>query len=96
MFLGVFLALHMLSKVAKRYPKFRQLGRKEQDGFNNTSTVTYLRGELLTYSPTTLNLCLRDAQNASAQQINLAEKILEGTARFYGYPSLSELEQKLP
>ncbi len=83
-------------EVARRYPKFRLLGRKGQDNFNNTTTVTYLRAELLTYSATTLNLCLRDAKNASDNQINLAEKILEGTAQFYGYSSLSELEHKLP
>ncbi len=83
-------------EVARRYPKFRHLGRKGLDNFDNTSTATYLRGELLTYSAITLNLCLRDVQNAFDNQINLAEKILEGTARFYGYKSLSELEQKLP
>ncbi|WP_434777959.1 DUF4125 family protein [Neisseria sp. Ec49-e6-T10] len=82
-------------EIVKRYPKLRHLGRKQQDYSGNTSTVTYLKGELLTYSAVTLALCLRDVQNAHRHQINLAEKILESTAKFYGYTSLENLEHQL-
>ena len=59
------------------------------------SIQTYLRGELCTYSERTLFLYLRNLQMLTAMGQNLAELILESTAKQYGYPSLLALESSL-
>lgn len=81
--------------IDRRFAKIRALKRQENDTFYNTSATTYLHGELLTYSTSTLTLCLRDVQNAYNNQVNLAEKILEKIAEFYGYSSLAQLESRI-
>lgn len=59
------------------------------------SIQTYLRGELCTYSERTLFLYLRNLQMLATMGQNLAELILESTAKQYGYPSLLALESSL-
>lgn len=60
-----------------------------------TSSSTYLRGELYTYSPDTLALYLEYLQSLQAQGGNLPRDILEETARRYGYAGLEERERSL-
>ena len=83
------------NEINQRYPKLRRLGRLQQDTFYNTSTLNYLRSELLTFSIMTLNLCLRDVRAAYKQRHNLAEDILKNTARYYAYDSLESLENSV-
>ncbi len=86
------LYVKMDQEAAIRYPKFRSLGRPTSADGTMTSSRTYLWGELLTYSEETLLYYL----NALAEDAdNLVIRILEQTARSYGYPSLDEAEKSL-
>ncbi len=85
-------------EVAARYPRVRSRGRpgsSRQDDGAHTSAETYMRGELSTFSPHTMELYHRFTMEARAAGINLAQTILENTARFYGYASLDEAEKAL-
>lgn len=75
-----------------RYKYIRATGRPKSENDGWTSVATYLEGELKTYSYQTLLRCKKDVENAKAHGINLGEKILENTARFYGFASLLEME----
>ncbi|MCR5799632.1 MAG: DUF4125 family protein [Lachnospiraceae bacterium] len=61
----------------------------------NTSYETYLRGELLTYSPETLALYGEYIVGYVKNEKNPAMEIMTNTAHLYGYRSLDELEKKL-
>lgn len=61
----------------------------------HTSAMTYLRGELCTYSESTLALYLENLRQKQASGGNLPIEILERTVRFYGYSSLDEHEKHL-
>lgn len=83
---------------AARYPKAAGQARSihtSEDTIFNTSYETYLRGELGTYSDTTLDLYGRFIADLCQKGKNLAESIMENTAFLYGYASLEEMEQKL-
>lgn len=49
----------------------------------NESALTYLHGELLTYSIETLQLCLHDVQEASKTHRNLVKEIFAKTIAYY-------------
>lgn len=60
-----------------------------------TSSSTYLRGELCTYSSRTLTYYLEHLQKLLHDGRNLPLEILENTARQYGYQSLADREAEL-
>ncbi|MEA4924384.1 MAG: DUF4125 family protein [Syntrophomonadaceae bacterium] len=80
------------NEVDRLYPNVRSFGRPATENGTWTSVDTYLRGELLTYSVKTLNLCLQDVYQAEVQSVNLSEMTLECMARFYGFKSLNDME----
>jgi len=83
---------------ASRYPQAAGNARSIRSEFDtpdNTSYETYLRGEICTYSDHTLELYGHFVVGLHQSGENLAEKIMENTAKLYGYSSLEELEEKL-
>lgn len=82
---------------AKKYPLVSQMGRPQTsaEGGRWAAIDNYLYSELLTYSEPTLLLCLRDTRAAQERGENLSVKIVENTARLYGYASLEALEASM-
>ncbi len=81
-----------------RYPNLRGRGRPattQEDSPFATSAETYLRGELLTYSPRSVALYHQEVMQAKAAGLNLAEQTLCYMVQAYGYASLEEAEQQL-
>lgn len=68
--------------------------RTHEDGYENTSYETYLRGEIATYSSQTLLLYGRFIANLAKENKNLAKMIMENTVHYYGYQTLEEAEQE--
>ncbi len=61
----------------------------------HTSTIIYLKGELLTYSISTLK-CMQSYINTLVEKdINLIKEINLHTVKFYGYNSLEEAEKTI-
>lgn len=83
---------------AKRYPKMagnaRSIHTKEDNEYN-TSYETYLRGELGTYGDHTFVLYGRFVTRLVKEGRNLADEIMENTARLYGYASLNDAEKEI-
>lgn len=87
-----------MEEFAAEYPKAAGNARSihtAEDTLFNTSYETYLRGELSTYSDTTLDLYGRFVAQLCRENKNLAKMIMANTAFLYGYSSLEELEEKL-
>lgn len=87
-----------MEEFAAAYPKAASNARSihsYEDTMLHTSYETYLRGELGTYSDTTLDLYGRFIAGLLQKEENLARIIMENTAFLYGYRSLEELEEKL-
>lgn len=83
------------SEVYQRYPHISKVGRTQFSGGDtqqSTSSETYLRGELSTYSDATLKLYGQMVADALKKGENLVENILTNTVHFYGYPSLQEAD----
>lgn len=82
---------------AEKYPLVSGVGRPltAQEGGRWAAIDNYLYSELLTYSEPTLVFCLRDTKAAADRGENLSVKIVENTARMYGYPSLDALEKSM-
>jgi len=79
----------------EKYPRVADAGRPlyaQDDIYGTVSVETYQLGELLTYSPQTLQI-LRDYV-LSEDGADLAERILKNTVGYYGYKSLEEAEAK--
>ncbi len=90
--------LEMLTNCNAQYPKFAKLSRganSHEDDLLNTSFETYLRGELYTYSPTTLmnyaKMIIYNVQN----DINFVFEIRQSSAIALGYVSLADAESKI-
>jgi len=84
-----------MEELSKKYPKISAHARNihtKEDTETDTSYETYLRGELMTYSDTTLYLYGRYIVRLSNEGKNLAAMIIENTCRLYGYSSLDEAE----
>ena len=83
---------------ARRYPKASAMARSihtSEDTLFNTSYETYLRGEISTYSDSTLDLYGRFIAALCREERNLAEETIGNSALLYGYESLADLERKL-
>lgn len=86
------------AEVSKKFPHIRSKGRpfySSQDTPQVTSCETYMRGELATYSPKTLQLYYENISQQKAENINADEMTLAYTMKGYGYNSLEELEESL-
>ena len=78
------------------YPYIARSGRPlstADDSENRTSVETYQRGELLTYSESTVGLLLKQVQSMALKGESLPKKILENIVRFYGYSDLNAAEE---
>ncbi len=80
----------------EHYPNIRQNGRTmtagEDSAADGSSSESYLKGELATYSVKTLRLIWAQTQAAYANGENLLKQIIENETAFYGYGSLEEAE----
>ena len=88
----------MMEEFAEQYPKASCEARSihtSEDTAVNTSYETYLRGELSTYSDTTLMLYGRFVAEYAAKGKNIARETIANSAVLYGYASLEDMESKL-
>ena len=84
--------------MAAKYPKYSGGGRPihtSEDQPWETSSETYLRGELSTYSDRTFALYREMVLRKSVSGENLVERIAEAQVKQYGYASLEEAEEHL-
>ena len=85
-----------LKEMARKYPNIQSRGRSiEEDGPTFTSTKTYLRCELETYSNKTLEHYYHNLQDFLGRGENLSEKICLAMVSGYGFSSLQEAEDSL-
>ena len=85
-------------EVMEKFPYLARRGRpihSSEDTPHVTSSETYLRGELATYSPRTLKLYYQDVANYERENINGVMVTLEYMTKRYGYNSLEEANNKL-
>ena len=71
-------------------PKMRPI-HKEQAGPYDTSCETYVQGELMTYSLTTLTLLWQHIEQLLGARRNLCEDILRDSIEIYGYQSIADV-----
>ena len=86
------------ASMAARYPRFFGRGRPlrtAEDTPFATSSETYLRGELGSYSDETVRRYRDMVLRRKAAGENLVEQIARNQARRYGYASLEESEKSL-
>ena len=67
-----------------------------QDTGGFVSFETYLKGELLTYSESTLKQYLALCRQYQENGRNLIREVMEYTVGFYGYKSLADAEKSAP
>lgn len=83
---------------AKAYPRLSSQGRSihtGEDNLYNTSSETYLRGELSTYSDRTLGLYGAFVADYARRGENLIRDTVKNTVLLYGYSSLEAAEKAL-
>lgn len=90
--------VHLRWKVEtfRRYPRLTAHGRSfytRDDTRFNTSFETYLRGELRTYSPETIQLYAQMVESKDSAGENLEQEYLLQTVKQYGYDSLQQAEE---
>ena len=81
----------------KKYPSLvmqTRLIHSDEDTTEETSFETYLRGELTTYSETTLSLYHEFIFRLVGEGKNLTHMTMAHTVRLYGYSSLEDAEIK--
>ncbi len=82
----------------KEYPNLRNRGRvltTAEDGIMAGSSMeSYLRCELLSYSRKTLELILKETEEAYQRGDSLLKQTIANETLFYGYSSLEEAEEK--
>lgn len=81
------------------YPNIRKRGRTlttdKDNAIDGSSSESYLRAELLTYSVNTLALLWQETQEACEKGENLLKQIITNETLFYGYQSLEDAEAKV-
>lgn len=92
------IAINLKWKVetAEKYPKLTQRGRAiytREDSYFFTSFETYLRGELRTYSPKTIQHYYDMTFEYLNRDENLEAVYMLNMVKYYGYPSLEQAEQ---
>jgi hypothetical protein len=88
----------MMEEFAKEYPKMAQNARvihTKDDSILFTSYETYLRGELTTYSFSTLVLYGRFLAGLAKEGKNLAKIIMTKSVHLYGYDTLEKAENSI-
>ncbi len=94
----VAISVGWMEEFAKEYPKLAGNARSihtAEDNMYNTSSETYLRGELMTYSDKTLVLYGRFIAALASEGKNLNRMAMEKTVELYGYQSLDDAEGKM-
>lgn len=89
----VAIQVQWMEEFAKQYPNMAKNARtihSHEDTEYNTSYETYLRGELSTYHPDTLEAYGRYIATLEKDNVNLSKIIMNMTAFFYGFDSLEE------
>lgn len=84
-----------MEEFAKAHPNIGMRARNihtSEDTFYATSSETYLRGELLTYSDETLYLYASHIAQLAKNNKNLIEMIMWNTIKMYGYNSFEEVK----
>lgn len=92
------LAVEGQKQFIAKYPLVMKGGRsldKAEDATGLTSFATYLRGELETYSDTTLGLLLADMLMLQNSGSSLSEEIYSYLAEQWGFASIDDLEKSL-
>ena len=87
-----------MEEFAARYPRLSKNARlihTSDDWGWDTSSETYQRGELYSYSDKMLLMYGRFVAALVREGINLTIKIMENTVKMYGYGSLEEAEEKM-
>lgn len=85
-------------ELLKKYPHILKMGRpifSKEDRLGVTSLETYLRGELATYSPRTLELHLANVMQQKSDGINGSEIVIMHTTKLYGYDSPDKANEEL-
>ena len=92
----VALQVSWMEEFSANYPNLAANARSihtAEDNLHNTSYETYLRGEISTYSDKMLELYGRYIVTYAQSNENLAYKIMQNSAKMYGYNSLEAAEQ---
>lgn len=80
------------------YPNIRKRGRAlttaEDNVTDGSSSESYLRAELFTYSVNTLRLLWQETKSAYEKGDSLLKQIITNETLFYGYQSLEDAEAK--
>jgi hypothetical protein len=85
-------------ELSEKYPYLLSRGRPTHSSDDTPFVIsieTYLRGELATYSPRTLELYYENVLKQKSENINGAEIALDYTIKRYGFNSLKEANEKL-
>jgi len=86
------------AEMAREYPNLRKRGRvatTAEDGvMAGSSMESYLRGELYTYSMRTLELVLKETEEAKEKGESLVKQTIANETAFYGYKSLEDAEAR--
>lgn len=94
----VLIQVGWMEEFSKEYPRLANNARKihaYEDSEVNTSYETYLRAELMTYSPQTIYLYGRMVIDCKNKKENLTYKTMSITAKYYGYAMIEEAENSL-
>lgn len=81
-----------------KYPAYSASGRPVYDReakIGETSSETYLRGELYTYGEETVHMYEKFIQDCLVKKVNLTYEVRKNMAEMYGYHSVELLEKKM-
>lgn len=92
----VALQVNMTEEFGKEYPRLADNVRSfhsYEDNYYNTSSETYLRGEISTYSDKMLQLYAGFVIRCLQNGVNIVKETIKNTANMLGYESLKEFEE---
>jgi hypothetical protein len=92
----VSIQMTMMEEFAAQYPEVASNARRlhsYEDDLADTSYETYLRGEISTYSDNMLQLYGGFVVQCSRENVNIARKTIENTARLYGYEDIETFNE---